>query len=77
VTAEKQDHNGYCLVVDWHERFDVKNYMQSKSRDCYFGFQLSFFVRDIPDGEYQIAILEVGEGSRALIRSNHSIIVRR
>jgi hypothetical protein len=34
-------------------------------------------VRDIPDGEYQMAVLEVGEGSRALIRTNHSIIVRR
>ena len=74
---EKQDQNGYCLVVDWHERFDVKEYMRAKSRDCYFGFQLSFFVHDIPDGEYQIAVLEVGEGSRALIRTNHSIIVRR
>lgn len=77
VDAEKQDHSGYCLVVDWHERFDVKNYMQTKSRDCHFGFQLSFFVRDMPDGEYQVAVLEVGEGSRALVRSNHSIIVRR
>jgi hypothetical protein len=75
--AEKQDHNGYCLVVDWHERFDVKEHMRVKSRDCYFGFQLSFFVRDIPDGEYQMAVLEVGEGNRSLIRSNHSIIIRR
>jgi hypothetical protein len=75
--AEKKDQNGYCLIVDWHERFDVKKYMKAKGRDCYFGFQLSFFLRDIPDGEYQIAVLEVGEGSRALIRSSHSIIVRR
>jgi hypothetical protein len=63
--------------VDWHERLDVKDYMQVKSRDCYFGFQLAFFLRDVPDGEYQIAVLEVGEGNPALIRSNHSIIVRR
>ena len=74
---EKQDQNGYCLVVDWHERIDVKDYMKTESRDCYFGFQLSFFVRDLPDGEYRVAVLEVGEGSRALIASNHSIIVRR
>jgi hypothetical protein len=77
MDAEKQDRNGYCLVVDWHERFDVKEYMRVESRECYFGFQLSFSVRDIPDGEYRIAILEVGEGSRALIASSHSIIVRR
>jgi hypothetical protein len=75
--TEKQDRNGYCLVVDWHERFDVKEYMRTKSSDCYFGFQLSFLVHDLPEGEYQIAVLEVGEGNRALIRSNHSIIVRR
>jgi hypothetical protein len=75
--SEKQDRNGYCLVVDWHERVDVKEYMRAKSRDCYFGFQLSFLVSDLSDGEYQIAVLEVGEGSCALIRSNHSIIVRR
>ncbi len=75
--SRKQDQNGYCLVVDWHERFDVKEYMRTKSSDCYFGFQLSFLVHDLPEGEYQIAVLEVGEGSRALIRSNHSIVIRR
>jgi hypothetical protein len=77
TAPEMPDRDGYCLVVDWHERFDVKEYMRTKSSDCYFGFQLSFLVHDLPEGEYQIAVLEVGEGSRALIRSNHSIIVRR
>ena len=74
---EKQDQNSYCLVVDWQERLDVKEYMRTESSECYFGFQLSFLVRDIPDGEYRIAVLEVGEGTRALIASNHSIVVRR
>ena len=73
---EKQDQNSYCLIVDWHERPDVREYMQAESKDCYFGFQLSFLARDIPDGEYRLGVLEVGEGSRAFMMSNHSIIVR-
>lgn len=74
---EKQDQNSYCLIVDWHERPDVKEYMRAESKDCYFGFQLSFLARDIADGEYRLGVLEVGEGSRALVMSSHSIIVRR
>jgi len=69
--------SGYCLIVDWHERVDVKEYMKAESKDCYFGFQLSFSIRDLPDGEYQLAVLEVGDGASALVRSRHSIIVRR
>jgi hypothetical protein len=74
---EKQGQNSYCLIVDWHERPDVKEYMRAESKDCYFGFQLSFLARDIADGEYRLGVLEVGEGSRALVMSTHSIIVRR
>jgi hypothetical protein len=73
---ESQNQNRYCLIVDWHERPDVKDYMQAASKDCYFGFQLSFLARDIPDGEYRLGVLEVGEGSRAFVTSSHSIIVR-
>ncbi|HVX78607.1 MAG TPA: glycoside hydrolase family 99-like domain-containing protein [Bradyrhizobium sp.] len=74
---EKQNQNGYCLIVDWHERLDVKEYMRAESKECYFGFQVSFLARDLPDGEYRLAVLEVGEGSCAFIMSSHSIIVRR
>lgn len=74
---EKQNQNSYCLIVDWHERPDVKEYMRAESKDCYFGFQLSFLARDIPDGEYRLGVLEIGEGNRALVMSTHSIIVRR
>jgi hypothetical protein len=76
-TPEKQDQNSYCLIVDWHERPDVKEYMRAESKDCYFGFQLSFLARDIADGEYRLGVLEIGEGIRALVMSTHSIIVRR
>ena len=69
--------SGYCLIVDWHERVDVKEYTKTESNDCYFGFQLSFSIRDLPDGEYQLAVLEVGDGASALVGSRHSIIVRR
>jgi len=69
--------SGYCLIVDWHERVDVKEYMKAESKESYFGFQLSFSIRDLPDGEYQLAVLEVGDGASALVRSRHSIIVRR
>jgi hypothetical protein len=76
ISSNPETQNRYCLIVDWHERPDVKEYMQAESKDCYFGFQLSFLARDIPDGEYRLAVLEVGEGSRAFIMSSHSIIVR-
>lgn len=80
ILSERAAGNGsnraYCLIVDWHARVDVKEYMKVESKDCHFGFQLSFSIRDLPDGEYQLSVLEVGEGASALMRSAHSIIVR-
>jgi hypothetical protein len=77
LAAENAANSGYCLIVDWHERVDVKEYMKAESKDSYFGFQVSFSIRDLADGEYQLAVLEVGDGASLLVRSRHSIIVRR
>lgn len=68
--------SGYCLVIDWHERMDVTEYMKATARECCFGFEVSFMLKGLPDGEYRLSMLEVGEGENLLVGSSHSLVVR-